>query len=68
MNEQELKDLLKTSLTSERRALEELKMRETEITVLKNKLSLYERRFERIRNFLPVKLLLKAKNVVKGLK
>lgn len=69
MNETEqLKTLLLKSLASEKKALKQLKLKEVEISELKNKLNLYERRWERIMSLLPVKVLVRIKNTIKGLK
>lgn len=68
MSEKELRESLKLSLRSERKALLTLQSRDMEIAELKNKVRLYERRFDKIRNFLPVKMLIKSKNLLKGLK
>lgn len=69
MNETEqLKTLLLKSLASEKKALKQLKLKEVEISELKNKVNLYERRWERLMSLLPVKVLVRIKNTIKGLK
>ncbi|GGA98362.1 hypothetical protein ERX37_04655 [Macrococcus hajekii] len=68
MDNQELKALLIQSLESEKKALQQLHIRELEIDKLKKKVATYERRLEKIKSLPPVKVLLKSKNFVKGLK
>lgn len=69
MNETEqLKTLLLKSLASEKKALKQLKLKEVEISELKNKVNLYERRWVRLMSLLPVKVLVRIKNTIKGLK
>ncbi|PKE45064.1 hypothetical protein CW666_00585 [Macrococcoides caseolyticum] len=67
MTEQE-KKLLVESLNNERYALNQLKYKEVEIALLKKKLSLYENRWHKLMNLLPVKVLRYALRYIKGLK
>lgn len=67
MTEQE-KKILVDSLNNERYALNQLKYKEMEIALLKKKLSLYEHRWHKLMNLLPVKVLRYALRYVKGLK
>lgn len=67
MTEQE-KKLLVDSLNNERYALNQLKYKEMEIALLKKKLSLYENRWHKSMNLLPVKVLRYALRYIKGLK
>ncbi|KAA1042632.1 hypothetical protein [Macrococcus equipercicus] len=65
---EKLKGLLIQSLESEKKSLQQLNMRDLEIDKLKKKVLLHERRMEKIKRQPVIKLLLKIKSFVKGLK
>lgn len=64
-NEQ-LKEELIRSLEFEKYALKQLKYKEEELLLTKKRLRLYENRWNKLMNFLPVKILIYFKNKIKG--
>jgi len=64
-NEQLKKELIR-SLEFEKYALKQLKYKEEELLLTKKRLRLYENRWNKLMNFLPVKILIYFKNKIKG--
>lgn len=65
-NLEELKKELLRSLESEKYALKQLKYKEEELLLTKKSLRLYENRWNKLMNLLPVKILIFIKNKIKG--
>ncbi|WP_414051192.1 hypothetical protein [Macrococcus animalis] len=57
---------LERALKSEKYTLKQLKYKEEELIIMKKKLRLYENRWNKIMEFLPIKILMIIKNKLKG--